>query len=348
MWDSLLAILLLATLPFAVLSSDVADCGVKNNTLKFGRHIIVDRHGEGHYRSVQEAVNSVPSGNNRWARIVINPGIYMEQLTIPGNKPCIFLDGSNRHLVTITFNKHSQTDTSATFSSYPKNVVIRGITFKNSYNVYGTKATTQVKQALAARVYGDKSIFYECGFIGVQDTLWDVTGRHYYHSCYIEGAVDFIFGGGQSYFEDCMINATVSLPPHHITKGYVTAQGRSSPGDSSGFVFRRGTVVGARNVFLGRAYGPYSRVIFHETLLSAGVAPEGWDAWQFKGNEARITYAEVGCKGRGSNMTSRVRWAKRLDSLQMDKFSMSAFIDQEGWLASHPVSNKFYRNRRVA
>ena len=55
--------------------------------------------------------------------------------------------------------------------------------------------------ALAARIYGDKSAFFDCGFLGFQDTLWDVQGRHYYKNCYIQGAVDFIFGSGQSYFE---------------------------------------------------------------------------------------------------------------------------------------------------
>lgn len=58
-----------------------------------------------------------------------------------------------------------------------------------------------MKPALAARIYGDKSAFFECGFEGLQDTLWDVQGRHYFLGCYIEGAVDFIFGNGRSYYE---------------------------------------------------------------------------------------------------------------------------------------------------
>lgn len=61
-----------------------------------------------------------------------------------------------------------------------------------------------VVPALAARIYGDKSAFYGCGFIGYQDTLWDALGRHYFNNCYIEGSVDFIFGDGQSYYEVCV------------------------------------------------------------------------------------------------------------------------------------------------
>ena len=50
-------------------------------------------------------------------------------------------------------------------------------------------------------VTGDKTRFIRCGFFGLQDTLWDDQGRHYYQRCTIQGAVDFIFGSGQSIFE---------------------------------------------------------------------------------------------------------------------------------------------------
>jgi len=35
----------------------------------------------------------------------------------------------------------------------------------------------------------------------LQDTLWDCQGRHYFNSCTIEGAMDFIYGAGQSLYE---------------------------------------------------------------------------------------------------------------------------------------------------
>ena len=80
------------------------------------------------------------------------------------------------------------------------------------------------------------------------------------------------------------INVTVGkLPPAWV--GYITAQGRASPVDTSGFVFRLGSVFGSGQVLLGRAYGPYSRVIFHGTSLGTVVASPGWDAWFYQGQE---------------------------------------------------------------
>lgn len=50
-------------------------------------------------------------------------------------------------------------------------------------------------------VAGDKVAFYHCAFYSPHHTLYDSAGRHYYESCYIQGNIDFIFGGGQSIFQ---------------------------------------------------------------------------------------------------------------------------------------------------
>ncbi|XP_047326703.1 putative pectinesterase 52 [Impatiens glandulifera] len=139
---------------------------------------------------------------------------------------------------------------------------------------------------MAVAIYGDKSAFYNCGFIGIQDTLFDGPGRHYYKSCYIEGAEDFIWGYGQSVFESCTINVTSVELIGGI--GYITAQGRQSEQDPGGFVFTNGNVVGNGKTFLGRAYSPFSRVIFSQMTLSSIVDPLGWSAWNFGEDLSRM------------------------------------------------------------
>lgn len=61
--------------------------------------------------------------------------------------------------------------------------------------------STTITQAKAARIHADKCVFFDCAFLGVQDTLYDDDGRHYYRNCYIQGGSDFIYGNGQSIFE---------------------------------------------------------------------------------------------------------------------------------------------------
>ena len=71
---------------------------------------------------------------------------------------------------------------------------------QNDYNM-GKIPKQSIKPAATETIYGDKSAFYNCGFLGLQDTLWDVEGRHYFNDCYIEGVVDFICGDGQSFYQ---------------------------------------------------------------------------------------------------------------------------------------------------
>ncbi|CAL0320936.1 unnamed protein product [Lupinus luteus] len=121
-------------------------------------------------------------------------------------------------------------------------------------------------------------------------------------------------------FKNCIINVTSS--------GYVTAHGRNEKKDSSGFVFKGGKVIGNGKTMLGRAYGPFSRVIFYETYLSSVVAPEGWSAWKSKEGSG-TNFIEADCKGPGANTSGRVPWSKKLDSSKLEKYTRGYFIDRD-------------------
>ncbi|XP_035548683.1 putative pectinesterase 52 [Juglans regia] len=341
-------ILILSAFSFRISSAVVCRNG-QDAASKVAYTLTVNKYskpGPAIFNTIEAAINTIPPNNDQWVRVFISPGIYNEKVSLLQYRHCIFLEGKGHHLTIITYNDHEETDQSATFTSYVENLIVKGITFKNSFNRQGyldfynkrTKGEVKIKQAVAARIYGDKSAFYGCGFIGFQDTLWDATGRHYYKNCYIEGGVDFIWGTGQSIYEDCLINATAGtlLSPDSVS--YVTAQGRNSSGETSGFVFRRGIVFGTGRILLGRAYGLYSRVIFHNTILERAVAPEGWDAWNSKWHEDKLTYAEVDCKGPGSDTSKRVKWMKKLRPSELYQFSTPRFINQDGWLDSQPLS----------
>ncbi|KDP38857.1 hypothetical protein JCGZ_05014 [Jatropha curcas] len=309
----------------------------ESKTIKYT--ITVGRSGKEQLKTIQGAIDSILPNKDYWTRIHVSPGLYMEKVIIPPEKTCIYLEGSGRHDTIVYYNGHEQTNTSATFFSYAENIAVKGFTFQNSYNRPLTgKIDGEIKQAVAVAIFGDKTSFYGCRFVGLQDTLWDAQGRHYFRSCYIEGAIDFIFGNGQSIYENCKINATAGSLPPYIQAGYITAQGRLSPTDPSGFVFRGGIVSGSGKNYLGRAYGPYSRVIFDGTTFAAVIFPPGWNAWYYPEQQGNFVHAEVYCKGPGSNTSGRVPWVKKqLGQREMSKFSRSLFIDHDGWLAKQPA-----------
>lgn len=67
------------------------------------------------------------------------------------------------------------------------------------------------EQAVAMQITGTKGAFYDCTFLGFQDTLYDHKGLHYFKNRSIYGDVDFIFGYGQSLYQVNSINLTFLL-----------------------------------------------------------------------------------------------------------------------------------------
>jgi pectinesterase len=99
----------------------------------------------------------------------------------------------------------------------------------NFRNTYGTQG-----QAVAVTANGDKQGYYACGFYGYQDTLYAKSGRQYYSNCYVEGAVDFIFGFAAAWFGECTIASNGG--------GYITASSRGTTADDVWYVFDHSTV----------------------------------------------------------------------------------------------------------
>lgn len=59
----------------------------------------------------------------------------------------------------------------------------------------------------------------------------------------------------------------------------VTAQKRTASSMESGFSFKNSVVTGTGLIYLGRAWGDYSRVVFSYTFLDKIVNPRGWSDW---------------------------------------------------------------------
>ncbi|XP_040873458.1 probable pectinesterase 29 [Glycine max] len=291
--------------------------------------IIVDRLGNGHFSTIQSAIDSVASYNKNWVYIYVMAGTYREKVKITSDKPFIVLKGEGQKNTFVEWHDHDSSAESPTFTTMADNVVVKSISFRNTYN--NNRNANSMEAAVAAMIFGDRSYFYDVGFFGLQDTLWDGQGRHYFKSCTIQGAMDFIFGTGQSLYEDCTISAIgANLGPGII--GFITAQGRTNPNDANGFVFKHCNIVGNGTTYLGRPWRGYARVLFYDTKISNIIQPLGWQPWDFAGHEDHITFAEYGNSGPGSDTSKRVSWLKKLDSSTVSKLATTSFIDTEGWL----------------
>ncbi|XAR48842.1 Pectinesterase [Bertholletia excelsa] len=295
--------------------------------------IYVDQSGHGNFTTIQSAIDSIPPNNKNWICVYIKAGEYREQVNIRDNRPFIYLKGEGKRKTSVVWGASGSILTSPTFKCQADNIVVKSIGFRNSYNNPYTESKL-IRVAVAAMITGDKSAFYRCGFYGFQDTLWDVQGRHYFHRCTIQGAVDFIFGSGQSIYESCVISVTAGAL--RGLAGFITAQGRKSPLERNGFVFKNCYVVGTGRTYLGRPWGQYARVVFFNSFLSDVVIPQGWDAWENIGHEYLLTFAESGCYGRGADPFGRVKWETKLSEEVLTWLTNIEYIDSEGWISRQP------------
>lgn len=67
--------------------------------------------------------------------------------------------------------------------------------------------------------------------------------------------------------------------------GSIAAQDRNSPDEKTGFAFLNCRVTGTGPLYVGRAMGQYSRIVYSHTYFDNVVAHGGWDDWDHASNK---------------------------------------------------------------
>ncbi|XP_057966734.1 probable pectinesterase 53 [Malania oleifera] len=293
-------------------------------------------HALGDFTTVKKAINSVPVVNLCRVVISIGPGIYREKVEIPATMAYVSLEGAGADKTIIEWNDTADrigknglplgTYASATFAVNSPYFIGKNITFKN--NAPPPPSGAQGKQAVALRISADAAALIGCKFIGAQDTLYDHLGRHYFNDCYIQGSVDFIFGNGLSLYKGCHL--------HAITNSYgaLTAQKRDSLLQKTGFSFVSCRITGSGALYLGRAWGTFSRVVFAYTYMDKIIAPRGWSDWGDEHRHTTVFYGQYKCWGPGADFGGRVSWSRELTQQEARPFISLAFIDGYQWLTN--------------
>ncbi|OEL16606.1 putative pectinesterase 15 [Dichanthelium oligosanthes] len=298
--------------------------------------LTVDRRGCANFTSLQKAVDAVPDYAAARTLIAVDAGVYAEKVVVWSNKTGVTLQGRGNLETTVVWNGTANSS-GGTFSSATFAVLAAGFMAYNLSVQNTARPANQGDaggQAVALRVAADQAAFYWCGFYGSQDTLLDEQGRHFFRGCYVEGSIDFIFGNARSLYLGCTISSVANAAAEGAVTGSVTAQGRASPDERTGFAFVRCSVVGTGQVWLGRAWGPYATVVFARTYLAAVVAPGGWNDWNDAARQESVFFGEYECTGPGASgggAAQRVAYARQLDQRQAAPFMDASYIDGSQW-----------------
>ena len=306
--------------------------------------ITVAQSGKGDFLTVGEAFAYIDRLEDKENRIFvqIEDGVYREKPVL--NRSHVYITGNGKNATKIVyddgaFKKHEDGKPFSTFQT--PTLTISGddchlarLTIENDAG-FGRVAG----QAVALYADGDRLIVEDCALLGSQDTLFvgpmpptnflncSFTApkelaprkavRQLYKKCFIRGDVDFIFGGGCVWFEECEIfsqDAKKEGTAPDKCRGYITAA--STPRlQPYGFVFYRCCLTGncpEHTVYLGRPWRNYAKTAFIECAMGAHIKPEGWHDWNKEDAHHTVSYEEYYCTGPGADRGGRAGFSHEL------------------------------------
>jgi pectinesterase len=197
-------------------------------------HIIVDAAGRGDFRTVQEALNSLPAVAAGPRLISIRKGIYKEKIFI--EKDNVILEGEDKTQTILTFSlardawrcDHTDDWGVATLNLRGSDITLKNLTIQNSYGFDNTaerltvdcnadsvthqKTVGRTGHQMALRSFQTTRLkVINCilkAYGGDTVSPWNVaTGMFYFKDCIMEGGVDFYCPRGWAWAEHCQFIA---------------------------------------------------------------------------------------------------------------------------------------------
>ncbi|KHN08672.1 Putative pectinesterase/pectinesterase inhibitor 40 [Glycine soja] len=302
--------------------------------------LLVAKDGTGNFTTIGEALAVAPNSSTTRFVIHIKEGAYFENVEVIRKKTNLMFvgDGIGKTVVKGSRNVVDGWTTfqSATVAVVGAGFIAKGITFENS-------AGPDKHQAVALRSGADFSAFYQCSFVGYQDTLYVHSLRQFYRECDIYGTVDFIFGNAAVVFQNCNLYAR---KPNENQKNLFTAQGREDPNQNTGISILNCKIAAAADLipvkssfksYLGRPWKMYSRTVVLKSFVEDLIDPAGWLEWNETFALDTLYYGEYMNRGPGANTNGRVTWpGYRVinSSTEATQFTVGQFIQGNDWLNS--------------
>ncbi|MCV9388825.1 pectinesterase family protein [Reichenbachiella ulvae] len=264
---------------------------------------VVALDGSGDYMTVTDAIENAPSSSAFPWVIFVKNGKYTGHHLIPITKPNLHVIGQSREGVIISDNRLSGDDGNgspvyhvsegATMVVEASDIYFENITFENSYGYENQSGP----QALALYTNNDRIGLKNCYLRSYQDTYLtstrNLSDRHYLNECKIEGAVDYIYGGGDVLFDDCVLN--------NMRKdgGYIVAPSHEE-GTAWGYVFNNCILDGADGVttYYGRPWKNAPKAVFLNSTLKVDVYASGW---YYKMGAIPAVFADYGTMDQAGN-----------------------------------------------
>ena len=214
-----------------------------------------------------------------------------------------------------------------TFRTYTLAVCAEGVTIRDLAVENDALQPEKKGQEVALSVVAGDFSMENCLLRSTQDTLFlgplpsDLIGRYEgfllddlrrygdfrqrFANCRIEGTVDFIFGCGNTRFENCTLHSRMDVRG----TGYVAAPAHE-PWQREGFLFDRcfftaDPEVAPGSIYLARPWRDLGMSTFQNCIYGDHIAPEGFDKWSGTNRDRTARFFEE------PPVQGRVAWCNR-------------------------------------
>lgn len=317
--------------------------------------------GTGDFCTVQGAIDFVPDGNTTPTRLFIRRGTYTEIVFIT-DKHALTLIGEDRKQTIIAYANNdkfnnasngnpfggpSPDPAAASLASGPiyrrgmltahrcSDLTIANLTLRNTTPHGGSQAEAIILNGTTSA----RAILKDVDLYSFQDTL-QINGQAYLANCYLEGDVDFMWGTGPCFWENCHARS--------LRTGAYYTQIRNPP-TNRGYVYLGCTFDGAPGVtgnYLTRVQPsrfPASEVVLIDCTLTEAVHPVGWQlqpgAGGAIGDTTQLHFWEANSRdaaGRPIDASQRLAVSRQLGSADSDAKLISdyrnpSFVLGGGW-----------------
>ncbi|HLP77576.1 MAG TPA: pectinesterase family protein [Candidatus Paceibacterota bacterium] len=182
---------------------------------------VVNANGSADFLTVQGAVNSIPAANTTPTVIHIRNGNYNEIVAIAGKHNVTFL-GESRQGVVVGFANNAAyqaANSGTTHARMALKVKANDITFNTLTITNRTPQGGTQAEALMVESGAQRCIIENCDISSRQDTILanQNSSQAYFHNSKITGNFDYIWGGGNLFFEQCEIRTIAGSSSYNVT-----------------------------------------------------------------------------------------------------------------------------------
>ncbi|HMP81865.1 MAG TPA: pectinesterase family protein, partial [Verrucomicrobiota bacterium] len=244
---------------------------------------VVNADGSADFLTVQGAVNSIPSGASPTQRVIqIRNGDYNEIVNISGKHNVTFR-GQNRTATRVGFANNATfqaanggtTHARMAFKINANDVALENLTVTNRTPQGGSQAEA-IMISTAAR-----TIVHNVDMFSRQDTILGNTrlSQVYFHDSTVIGNFDYIWGGGNLYFDSCTIRTISGSSSFNVTAARTETSASASA--TTPWVNPNGTTYSANGFSFVDCTFTADAGVSGITLAGANGTSGGLSSWAF-------------------------------------------------------------------